>query len=55
MIGRNFIVKNAKKFFLNILQKIPLENSLSLPRNSKKMISLDYHVNDHVDSKSKSV
>jgi len=56
MIGSNFIIKNAK-VFLNTMRKVSPENFLPLPRHRKKRkwISLDYDVNDHVYSKSKSI
>jgi len=36
MVGRNFIVKNAKSFFAHTMQQIFLENFLPLPRNRLK-------------------
>jgi len=56
MIGKNFIVKIWKNFE-NTMQKISLENSLSLPRIPKntKIISFSYDVNDHVYFKLKFV
>jgi len=41
MVGRNSIV-NMRKNFLKPMQKILPENSLPLPRNPKKVISLGY-------------
>jgi len=52
MIGRNFIVKNAKKIS-ELSAKNFAWNSLSMPRICQKteVMSLSYDVNDYVYSK----
>jgi len=56
MIGRNFIIKSAENFF-ELNAKNSSENTIPFSRNRKKtaMISLNYDVNDRVNSKLKSV